>query len=60
MRILPPVEEEMPRAIRDARAADPPISVAGVEQVLEKRLDRGSSRKYVRKRADKSEYGTTG
>ena len=50
----------MRRAIRDARAADPPISVAGVEQVLEKRLDRGSSRKYVRKRADKSEYGTTG
>jgi hypothetical protein len=37
MRILPPVEEEMRRAMRDARATDPLISVAGLEQVLEKR-----------------------
>lgn len=53
MRILPPVEEEMRRVIRDARAADPLISVAGLEQVLEQRFNRGFSRKYVKKLADK-------
>jgi hypothetical protein len=53
MRILPPVEEEMRRAIRDARAADPLISVSGLEQVLEKRFNRGFSRKYIAKLADK-------
>jgi hypothetical protein len=53
MRILPPVEEEMRRAIRDARAADPLISVSGLEKVLEQRFNRGFSRKYIAKLADK-------
>jgi hypothetical protein len=43
----------MRRAIRDARAADPLISVSGLEAVLEKRFNRGFSRKYVAKFADK-------
>jgi hypothetical protein len=53
MRVLPPVEEEMRKVIRDARAGDPLISVAGLEQVLEQRFNRGFSRKYVKKLADK-------
>lgn len=53
MRILPPVEEELRRVIRDARAADPLITAAGLEQLLERRFDRGFSRKYVAKPADK-------
>jgi hypothetical protein len=53
MRILPPVEEEMRRAIRDARAADPLISVSGLEKVLEQRFNRGFFRKYIAKLADK-------
>jgi len=43
----------MRRAIRDARAADPLISVAGLEQVLERRFNRGFSRTYVKKLAEK-------
>jgi hypothetical protein len=43
----------MRRAIRDARAADPLISVSRLESVLEKRFNRGFSRMYVKKLADK-------
>jgi hypothetical protein len=53
MRILPAVEEEIRRVIRDARAKDPLISVAGLEAVLEKHFDRGFSHQYVSKVADK-------
>lgn len=53
MRILPAVEEEIRRVVRDARAKDPLIRVAGLEAVLEKHFNRGFSHQYVSKIADK-------
>jgi hypothetical protein len=53
MRILPPVEEEIRRIIRDARAKDPLITVAGLEKALEEHFQRGFSHQYVSKIADK-------
>src|SRR4051794_9167775 len=56
MRILPAVEEEIRRVIRDERAKDPLISVAGLKGALESHFkDRGSgfSHQYVSKIADK-------
>jgi hypothetical protein len=53
MRVLPPVEEEIRRIIRDERAKDPLITVSGLEQALEKRFQPGFSRRYVAKVADK-------
>jgi hypothetical protein len=53
MRILPPVEEQIRRVIRDARAKDPLIRVAGLKDVLEAHFDRGFSHQYVSKLADK-------
>lgn len=53
MRILPPVEEEIRRVVRDARARDPLIRVAGLKDVLEKHFQRGFSHQYVSKIADK-------
>jgi hypothetical protein len=35
MRVLPPVEEEIRRLVRDARAGDPVIRVAGLKAVLQ-------------------------
>src|SRR5437762_3799050 len=43
----------MRRAIRDARAADPLVTVVGLQKVLENRFNRGFSRTYVKKLADK-------
>jgi hypothetical protein len=53
MRILPAKEEEFRRVIRDARAKDPLITVAGLERVLEDHFKRGFSYNYVSKIADK-------
>jgi hypothetical protein len=53
MRILPPVEEEIRRVVRDQRARDPLISVARLKSVLEKHFHRGFSHQYVSKIADK-------
>jgi hypothetical protein len=53
MRVLPAVEEEIRRVVRDARARDPLISVAGLKTVLEKHFDRGFSHQYISKIADK-------
>ena len=53
MKVLPPVEEKLRRVIRDARAADPLITVSGLEHVLEKHFQRGFSRRYIAKLADK-------
>lgn len=53
MRILPAVEEEIRRIIRDARAKDPLITVLGLEHALEKHFNRGFSHQYVSKIADK-------
>ena len=53
MRVLPAVEEEIRRIIRDARAKDPLITVLGLEHALEKHFNRGFSHQYVSKIADK-------
>jgi hypothetical protein len=53
MRILPPVEEEIRRVVRDERAKDPLISVARLEAALENHFQRGFSHNYVSKIADK-------
>src|SRR4249919_3356245 len=53
MRILPAVEEEIRRVVRDERARDPLITVAGLEKALEKHFERGFSHQYVSKIADK-------
>ena len=46
MRVLPPVEEEIRRIIRDARAKDPLITVSGLEHALEKHFDRGCAARH--------------
>jgi hypothetical protein len=53
MRILPPVEEQIRRIVRDERAKDPLITVLGLEHALEKHFQRGFSHQYVSKIADK-------
>jgi hypothetical protein len=53
MRILPAVEEEIRRVVRDERAKDPLITVLGLEHALEKHFNRGFSHQYVSKIADK-------
>lgn len=53
MRILPAVEEEIRRVIRDERAKDPLITVSGLEKAFEAHLQRGFSHQYVSKIADK-------
>jgi hypothetical protein len=53
MRVLPPVEEEIRRVVRDERAKDPLISVGRLEKALEKHFQRGFSHQYVSKIADK-------
>src|SRR6266446_8019820 len=53
MRIVPAVEAELRREIRDARALDPLISVSALEQRLEKKFNRGFSYRYIAKLADK-------
>lgn len=53
MRILPPVEEEIRRVVRDERAKDPLITVSGLEKALEAHFKRGFSHQYVSKVADK-------
>ena len=41
MRILPAVEEEIRRVIRDERAKDPLITVGRLEKALEAHFNRG-------------------
>jgi hypothetical protein len=53
MRILPHIEEQIRRVIRDERAKDPLITVLGLEHALEKHFNRGFSHQYVSKIADK-------
>ena len=52
MRILPPVEEEIRRIVRDERAKDPLITVLGLEHALET-FQRRFPHQYVSKVADK-------
>jgi hypothetical protein len=53
MRILPAVEEEIRRVIRDERAKDPLITVGRLEKALEAHFRRGFAYNYVAKVADK-------
>jgi hypothetical protein len=53
MRIVPAIEAEIRREIRDARAIDPLISVSSLEETLEKKFQRGFSYRYIAKLADK-------
>ncbi len=53
MRIIPAIEAELRREIRDARALDPLISVSALEQHLENKFNRGFSYRYIAKLADK-------
>jgi hypothetical protein len=53
MRVLPPVEEEIRRIVRDERAKDPLSTVAGLKHALEEHFQRGFSHQYVSKIADK-------
>jgi hypothetical protein len=43
MRIVPEVEAEIRRVIRDARDKDPLITVGRIEKLLENRFNRGFS-----------------
>jgi hypothetical protein len=47
MRVLPPVEEQIRRIIRDDRAKDPLITVSGLEHALEKHFQRGFSHQKI-------------
>src|SRR3984893_8811670 len=53
MRIVPAIESEIRREIRDARAIDPLITVSALEERLEETFKRGFSYRYVAKLADK-------
>jgi len=53
MRILPAIEEEIRRVIRDERAKDPLITVGRLEKALEAHFNRGFAYNYVAKVADK-------
>jgi hypothetical protein len=49
MRVLPPIEQEIRRAIRDARAKDPLIPVTKLQETLERQFNRQFSRPYLTK-----------
>jgi hypothetical protein len=55
MRILPPVEEKIRRHIRDAKARDPLITVSGVQEELQFKLNRTFDRSYLKRLCDKVE-----
>jgi ATP phosphoribosyltransferase regulatory subunit HisZ len=53
MRTLPPLEEKIRRAIRDAKARNALITVVGLQQELEQKLHRTFDRKYLKKLCEK-------
>jgi hypothetical protein len=53
MVILPGPEEAIRREIRDARAKDPLVTVVALQELLEKRLKRTFTQKYISKLARK-------
>jgi hypothetical protein len=55
MRILPPVEEKLRRAIREARAKTPLISIVALQETLERQFNRTFTREYLAKLSDKVE-----
>src|SRR5580704_11723870 len=55
MRIVPEVEAQIRRVIRDARAKDPLITVGRIGRLLEQEFNRGFSYQYVAKVVEKVE-----
>jgi hypothetical protein len=53
MQILPPVEQEIRRAIRDERARDPIIPITKLQENLERRFCREFKRTYLTKLCNK-------
>jgi hypothetical protein len=53
MRILPPIEEKIRRTIRDAQARDPLITVVGVQEELQLKLNRTFDRSYLKRLCEK-------
>jgi hypothetical protein len=53
MRIIPEVEADLRRTIRDARAKDPLITSGRVKELLEKKYGRGFSYQYVARLVEK-------
>jgi hypothetical protein len=53
MRIIPPVEQEIRRAIRDERARDPIIPVTKLQEKLERHFNRTFARDYLSKMNEK-------
>jgi hypothetical protein len=53
MRIVPAIEQEIKRAIRDAQALDPLITVSQLQKALEKKFNRTFDWTYLRKLHEK-------
>jgi hypothetical protein len=53
MKIMPPVEQEIRRAIRDERAKDPLITILGLQEKLEVQFNRTFKRDYLARLSDK-------
>lgn len=53
MRIVPPVEQEIRRVIRDERAKDPLIPITKLQENLERHFNREFSRQYLAKMSQK-------
>ena len=53
MRIIPEVEADLRRTIRDARAIDPLITTGLIKALLEKKYQRGFSYQYVARLVEK-------
>jgi hypothetical protein len=53
MRIIPPVEQEIRRAIRDERAKDPIIPITKLQEKLERHFNRTFARNYLSKMSEK-------
>jgi hypothetical protein len=53
MKIMPPVEQAIRRAIRDERAKDPLITIIGLQSKLEAKFNRTFRREYLAGMSDK-------
>lgn len=53
MRIIPEVEADLRRTIRDARAKDPLITSGRIKELLEKKYERGFSYQYIARLVEK-------
>ncbi len=53
MRYLPEFEESIRRLIRDAKAADPLVTIGDVQRLCERRFNRTFSPRYIKKLCEK-------